>query len=66
MQNDLAVSYFNLKTDILNKATGELKKANDNVNEIRIMRESAEYEVGKAKFNLQQAMNKLLVAQAAK
>ena len=66
MENDIATSQFNSAMDDAEKASDDLKKANQEVFDLKAMKDQAGVELGKAKFNLNQAMNNLLVAQAAK
>lgn len=66
MENDIASSDYHAKEAASNKALIGLKNANQNVSDIRDDLSEAAAQLGAAKFNLTQAMNQLLVAQAAK
>ncbi len=66
LENDIANSEYNNKEDTSYKAMNNLKKANQDVIDIRDELNNAAASLGAAKFNLTQAMNELIVAQAAK
>ena len=66
MENDIANSDYNNKEDAAQKAMNNLKKANQDVTDTRDDLKDAAASLGAAKFNLTQAMNQLLVAQAVK
>jgi hypothetical protein len=66
MENDIAVSQLHTKQSILDKAQDDLKNANGKVVDLRALKNDAKNNLGVANFNLLQAMNSLLVAQAAK
>lgn len=66
MENDIATSQFHNAEDDVKKAADALKKANQKIVDLRVSKDNAGKELGKAQFNLNQAMNNLLVAQAAK
>jgi predicted nucleic acid-binding Zn-ribbon protein len=65
-QNDAANSAYNSATDTLNKALQALQAANTTVFDLQQQASQAKNELGAAEFNLNQAMNTLFVAQAAK
>lgn len=66
MENDIALADYRNKQDTSNKTMLILKKANQDVTDTRDDLNDAAANLGAAKFNLAQAMNQLLVAQAAK
>jgi hypothetical protein len=66
MENDIATSDYKTKEDATNKAILNLKKVNQDVTDTRDVLNDAAENLGAAKFNLTQALNQLLVAQAAK
>lgn len=66
MENDIANSDYHNKEDAAQKAMNNLKKANQDVTDTRDDLKDAAANLGAAKFNLTQAMNQLLVAQAVK
>ena len=66
MENDIANSNYNNKEDAAQKAMNNLKKANQDVTDTRDDLKDAAASLGAAKFNLTQAINQLLVAQAVK
>ena len=66
MENDIAVSQLHTKQSILDKAQDDLKNANGKVVDLRALQNDAKNNLGVSNFNLLQAMNSLLVAQAAK
>lgn len=66
MENDIATSQYHAKQAASDKALGDLKKASQELLSLRMDKQDAETNLGAAKFNLTQAVNRLLVAQAAK
>jgi hypothetical protein len=66
MQNDIATSQFHAKEDIASNAAQELRKVNQEVFDLRASKAAAGDDLGIANFNLRQATNSILVAQAAK
>jgi len=66
MENDIANSDYRNKEDASYKAMNDLKKTNQDVTDTRDDLNEAATILGAAKFNLTQAMNQLLVAQAVK
>ena len=66
MENDIATAQYNNAEDDVKKAADDLRKANQKIVDLKISKNDAGMELGKAQFNLRQAMNNLLVAQSAK
>ena len=66
MENDIALSDLNKKETVLNKTLLHLNRTNQNISDLREDLSIAGAELGAAKFTLNQTINQLLVAQAAK